>query len=192
MELRLYGRPRAPCGAEFERRSDLRNRITKMRPQVCTDGWSGINGWEVCKPGKQDICLQIAEAYTMKQLLPIVRSQEIISMWISIFNPILSSRRQTLDTFKRAEELAQVRGLTLSKLSRMCGMNRSTLTSARRRGNQLSVDTIERICEALQITTAEFFRTEPDAAESLTADDVRILHRMIREYKETGRTSRGS
>jgi len=97
-----------------------------------------------------------------------------------------------LDTFKRAEELAQVRGLTLSKLSRMCGMNRSTLTSARRRGNQLSVDTIERICEALQITTAEFFRTEPDAAESLTADDVRILHRMIREYKETGRTSRGS
>ena len=159
MELRLYGRPRAPCGAEFERRSDLRNRITKMRPQVCTDGWSGINGWEVCKPGKQDICLQIAEAYTMKQLLPIVRSQEIISMWISIFNPILSSRRQTLDTFKRAEELAQVRGLTLSKLSRMCGMNRST---------------------------------EPDAAESLTADDVRILHRMIREYKETGRTSRGS
>ena len=97
-----------------------------------------------------------------------------------------------MDTFKRAEELAQVRGLTLSKLSRMCGMNRSTLPSARRRGNQLSVDTIERICEALQITTAEFFRTEPDAAESLTADDVRILHRMIREYKETGRTSRGS
>lgn len=97
-----------------------------------------------------------------------------------------------MDTFKRVEELAQVRGLTLSKLSRMCGMNRSTLTSARRRGNQLSVDTIERICETLQISTAEFFRTDPDSAEKLSAEDVRILHRMIREYKEKGTTPRGT
>ena len=47
--------------------------------------------------------------------------------------------------------------LTFFKLSQICDVSHSTLKNSERRGGQLSVDTIERICDGLGITMSEFF-----------------------------------
>lgn len=65
-----------------------------------------------------------------------------------------------MNTGERAAELAEKNNLSLLELSRLCGIGYSTLKTARSRGTQLSVDTIECICKGLGITLAEFF-TEP-------------------------------
>ena len=54
-------------------------------------------------------------------------------------------------------ELADERSLTFFKLSQICDVSHSTLKNSERRGGQLSVDTIERICDGLGITMSEFF-----------------------------------
>ena len=52
-----------------------------------------------------------------------------------------------MNTIAIVRELADERSLTFFKLSQICD----------RRGGQLSVDTIERICDGLGITMSEFF-----------------------------------
>ena len=59
-----------------------------------------------------------------------------------------------MNTISRVQELADERGLTLSKI---CDLSEATIRTAKKRGNQLSVDTIERICEALDISLSDFF-----------------------------------
>lgn len=61
-----------------------------------------------------------------------------------------------MNTINRVQELADERRLTLCQLSK-----ESTIRAAKKRGNQLSVDTIERICEALDISPSEFFAETP-------------------------------
>lgn len=65
-----------------------------------------------------------------------------------------------MDTIKRVHELADERNLTLFKLTQMCNVSHSTVKNCERRGGQLSVDTIERICDGLGITLSDFFATE--------------------------------
>lgn len=62
-----------------------------------------------------------------------------------------------MDTVKRVCELAEERHLTLYQLSQLCGISYSTIQTTRKRGGQLKVDTIERICDALGITLSAFF-----------------------------------
>lgn len=62
-----------------------------------------------------------------------------------------------MNTISRVQELADERGLTLCQLSKICDLSESTIRAAKKRGNQLSVDTIERIFEALDISLSEFF-----------------------------------
>ena len=62
-----------------------------------------------------------------------------------------------MNTITRVQELADERGLTLCQLSKICDLSEATIRIAKKRGNQLSVDTIERICEALNMTLSEFF-----------------------------------
>ena len=52
-----------------------------------------------------------------------------------------------IDTIGRLYELIEKNHLTLSGLCDISGVNRSTVTSARRRNGQLTVDTIERFCD---------------------------------------------
>lgn len=66
-----------------------------------------------------------------------------------------------MNTINRVQELADERGLTLCQLSKICDLSESTIRAAKKRGNQLSVDTIERICEALNISLSEFFADAP-------------------------------
>ena len=70
-----------------------------------------------------------------------------------------------MDTYARMAELLNERGLTLYQAAKLSNLSRSTLTNARDRGGQLSVDTIERLCEGLGITLSEFFtaHSKPDA-----------------------------
>lgn len=62
-----------------------------------------------------------------------------------------------MNTSKRVEELITERNITLFGLSELTGVSYSTLKSARQKGSQLTVDTIEMICIGLGITMAEFF-----------------------------------
>lgn len=65
-----------------------------------------------------------------------------------------------MDTMARVVELADERNLSLFKLSQLCDVPYSTLKNAQKRGNQLGVGTIERICDALGVTMSEFFAKE--------------------------------
>ena len=67
-----------------------------------------------------------------------------------------------MNTITRGYELRDDRALSLTKLAEMSGVAYSTIKMAESRNTQLSVDTIERICNALGITLSEFF-AEPKA-----------------------------
>ncbi len=62
-----------------------------------------------------------------------------------------------MNTIERVKNLAEERGLTLWKLALLCEVSHSTIANAERRGGQLSLDTIERICDGLGISLSEFF-----------------------------------
>lgn len=62
-----------------------------------------------------------------------------------------------IDTVARVRQLAAERNISLSRLTKECGINHSTLSMARVRGGQLQVETIYKVCDLLQITIAEFF-----------------------------------
>ena len=62
-----------------------------------------------------------------------------------------------LDTVSRVYELMYIYGLSLMELCQRCNIHHSTITTTKKRGGQLSLDTIKRICDSLGITMAEFF-----------------------------------
>jgi len=70
-----------------------------------------------------------------------------------------------MNTVKRVYDLIDERRITLYQLSQMSGISYSTVKTTEKRGGQLTVDTIERICGALGITMSEFFH-EPSELQS--------------------------
>ena len=62
-----------------------------------------------------------------------------------------------MDTVKRVYELAQDHDISLYLLSQKIGVSYSTIKTTEKRGGQLNIDTIERICRALGITLSDFF-----------------------------------
>ena len=69
-----------------------------------------------------------------------------------------------MDTIKRVYELAEERNLTIYQLSQLCGISFSTIQTTKKRGGQLKVDTIERICDALGLPLSAFFEERPQKA----------------------------
>ncbi len=67
-----------------------------------------------------------------------------------------------MKTMERVRELMEERDLTLFKLSQICDVPYSTLKNTEKRDGQLSIDSIERICEKLEIPVYEFFMTDED------------------------------
>lgn len=65
-----------------------------------------------------------------------------------------------MDTMARVVELADEQNLSLFKLAQLADVPYSTLRNAQKRGTQLAVSTIERICEALGVTMSEFFAVQ--------------------------------
>ena len=60
-------------------------------------------------------------------------------------------------SFTDAHDLMQARDMNLCVLAKKCGISYSTIQTTARRGGQLSVETIERICQGLGITLKDFF-----------------------------------
>lgn len=93
-----------------------------------------------------------------------------------------------MDTVKRLQKLLKERNMKISALAKIAGLGRTTLQTTIARGGQLSVDSIERICSALNISLAEFF-TEPNKNSSdiiasdlpLNAEEIRIIREIIKE-----------
>lgn len=73
-----------------------------------------------------------------------------------------------MDTVKRAKELIRQSGMSLYQVSQVSGVSYSTFTAATRRGSQLTIDTIERLCVVLGISLSDFFR-EPGSQEKQQA-----------------------
>lgn len=59
---------------------------------------------------------------------------------------------------KRILELCDERGITLNKLATICGITQSTLNNiVSGRNNSVTVATIQKICDGLNISIIEFF-----------------------------------
>lgn len=67
-----------------------------------------------------------------------------------------------MDTMVRLDEILAQSNMSLYKLSKTSGIHYSTFEAAKKRNGQLSVDTIERICQTIGINTYEFFMTDDD------------------------------
>lgn len=68
-----------------------------------------------------------------------------------------------MDTLERVNGLLAERDMTLNQLAKISNVSPSTLRNTKRRAGQLKIDTIERICDALNITLSEFFAVrEPE------------------------------
>ena len=71
-----------------------------------------------------------------------------------------------MDTVKRVYELAAQRKISISELAERSGIAGSTIKMTKKRGGQLKVDTIERICDALGIPLSAFFATDDSAVRN--------------------------
>ena len=60
-------------------------------------------------------------------------------------------------TVERVYKLAADRGLSVYQLAKVSDVSYTTIKAAEHRGNQLTVDTLYRLCEGLGITMSEFF-----------------------------------
>ena len=63
-----------------------------------------------------------------------------------------------MNTVKRVKELIAQSGMSLYQVTKASGVSYSTITSAERRGGELTVDTIERLCKAIGISLSDFFK----------------------------------
>ena len=62
-----------------------------------------------------------------------------------------------MDTIKRVYDLAEENDISLYQLAKDSGISLATIKAAEKRSGQLKIDTIERICEALEISLSAFF-----------------------------------
>jgi len=71
-----------------------------------------------------------------------------------------------MDTVKRVYELAAQRKISIAELAERSGIADSTIKMTKKRGGQLKVDTIERICDALGIPLSAFFATDDSSVRN--------------------------
>lgn len=65
-----------------------------------------------------------------------------------------------VNTVHRVYNLLDERNMSLYHLSQLSGISYSTVKTTEKRGGQLTVETIERICFGLGITMSDFFKDE--------------------------------
>ncbi len=79
------------------------------------------------------------------------------------------------DVIKRIKELCKSKDISFYRLSKDSGIPQSTLTNTLNRGTVPSIFTLEKICNALDITLAQFFST----SESLHTN---TQHQLLELY----------
>ena len=70
--------------------------------------------------------------------------------------------RKPFDVLNRITELRQARGLSVYRLARLSGIPQSTIATWYQKNLYPPIDKIERVCRAMDVSLAEFFRTADD------------------------------
>ena len=65
------------------------------------------------------------------------------------------------NSIDRMVQIAKERNISLCQLAKQCGIGVSTLNAAKRRGKQLRLPTIIKLCEGLELRLEEFFIDPP-------------------------------
>ena len=68
-----------------------------------------------------------------------------------------------MDTVQRIYDLIDERQMTLYQLAQRSGISYSTIKTSEKRGGELKVETIRKVCKALGITMSDFFLPDRDA-----------------------------
>lgn len=84
-----------------------------------------------------------------------------------------------MDTIKRVQDLMQERDMNLCVLAKKCGISYSTIQTTARRGGQLSVETIERICLGLRRWTKGYTIKQPNMDCQPTEITALMRHRAV-------------
>lgn len=92
-----------------------------------------------------------------------------------------------MDVIKKLNELRLERNMSVYRLSELSGINQSTLANTFSRGTVPSVENLERICEALGLTLAQFFSEgEQNACLSDSESE------LIENYRKLPKELRGT
>ena len=81
------------------------------------------------------------------------------------------------EVHKRIKDLAEERGLSPYELARRSGMAQSSLYNMFERGTMPKIDTLEKICNGMEITLSDFFVfvSRPRAGGYLTDGDAKLV-----------------
>ncbi len=81
-----------------------------------------------------------------------------------------------MDAIKKLNELRLTRNMSVYRLSELSGINQSTLANTFSRGTVPSLENLEKICDALGITLAQFFMTD-ETNVCLTDNEMELVER---------------
>ena len=81
------------------------------------------------------------------------------------------------DVHDRIRSLAYERGLSIYELARTAGIAESTLYNIFERGTMPKLDTVDRLCEALDITMSDFFlfTSNPGEGRYISDEEIQLL-----------------
>lgn len=91
-----------------------------------------------------------------------------------------------MDITKRIDDLCKLYGMSKYRLSQLTGISQSAFSKMSRQQSSPSVETIQRICNALGISMAQFF-AEENTYPDLTSQQAILLaywNKLSKEKKE--------
>ena len=83
--------------------------------------------------------------------------------------------RSQMNITKRIDELCKQHNIIKYRLSQLTGISQSAFSKMARQQSSLSLETIQRICDALGISLAQFF-SKPGEYPDLTAQQKQLLN----------------
>jgi transcriptional regulator with XRE-family HTH domain len=101
-----------------------------------------------------------------------------------------------MDISLRIKQLRKAAGLNVSQLAEAAGLSQSYLSEIEHGKKKPTVDTILKLCSALNLSLADLFSDQPatpvpphlrplvEAARDLTPEQVELLLPIIREFKK--------
>ena len=72
------------------------------------------------------------------------------------------SEKKYFDVLQRITDLRLARGLSVYRLAKLSGIPQSTIATWYQKKLSPPIDKIERVCDAMDVSLAEFFRTAED------------------------------
>ncbi|RKJ06248.1 XRE family transcriptional regulator [bacterium D16-54] len=80
-----------------------------------------------------------------------------------------------MNVTQRIDDLCRQHNISKYRLSQITGISQSAFSKMARQQSSLSLETIQRICDALSISVAQFF-SEPGEYPDLTAEQRQLLN----------------